>query len=168
MVRLLCPWDSPGKNTGVHSHSLLQGIFLTQGWNQGVQCCRQVLYHLSHQGSPKTLRNTSKIFLGILPVRLLIKKKKKKKKKKKRKKKPCVGMWFFPTKFIWAAWSCWLPLDPLAKVQSMVQSIHVILSPQLLSAFTYIYPGPLTSYLLKTPSRQCQTLQVIVVIWSPR
>ena len=30
---LLCPWNSPGKNTGVGSHSLLQGIFLTQGLN---------------------------------------------------------------------------------------------------------------------------------------
>ena len=30
--RLLCPWNSPGKNTGVGSHSLLPGIFLTQGW----------------------------------------------------------------------------------------------------------------------------------------
>ena len=30
-ARLLCPWDSPGKNTGVGCHSLLQGIFLTQG-----------------------------------------------------------------------------------------------------------------------------------------
>ena len=31
--RLHCPWDSPGKNTGVGCHALLQGIFLTQGWN---------------------------------------------------------------------------------------------------------------------------------------
>ena len=30
---LLCPWDLPGKNPGVDSHSLLQGIFLTQGLN---------------------------------------------------------------------------------------------------------------------------------------
>ena len=30
-TRLLCPWDSPGKKTGVGSHTLLQGIFLTQG-----------------------------------------------------------------------------------------------------------------------------------------
>ena len=30
-TRLLCPWDSPGKNTGVGCHCLLQGIFLTQG-----------------------------------------------------------------------------------------------------------------------------------------
>ena len=32
-ARLLCPWDSPGKNTGVCCHLLLQGIFLTQGSN---------------------------------------------------------------------------------------------------------------------------------------
>ena len=32
-ARLLCPWDSPGKNTGVGSHSLLQRIFPTQGSN---------------------------------------------------------------------------------------------------------------------------------------
>ena len=31
--RLLCPWDSPGKNTGVDCHALLQRIFLTQGPN---------------------------------------------------------------------------------------------------------------------------------------
>ena len=44
--------DSPGKNTGLGSHSLLQGIFLTQEWNPGLPHCRQILYHLSHQGSP--------------------------------------------------------------------------------------------------------------------
>ena len=31
--RLLCPWDSPDKNTGVGCHFLIQGIFLTQGLN---------------------------------------------------------------------------------------------------------------------------------------
>ena len=31
--RLLCPWDSPGRNTRAGSHFLLQGIFPTQGWN---------------------------------------------------------------------------------------------------------------------------------------
>ena len=35
-ARLLCPWNSPGKNTGVGRHSLLQGIFLTQGSNLGL------------------------------------------------------------------------------------------------------------------------------------
>ena len=32
-TRLLCPWYSPGKSTGVGYHPLLQGIFLTQGSN---------------------------------------------------------------------------------------------------------------------------------------
>ena len=39
-IRLLCPWNSPGKNTGVGSHSLLQGIFLTQGLNLCLLYCR--------------------------------------------------------------------------------------------------------------------------------
>ena len=34
-ARLLCPWNSPGKNTGVGSDALLQGDFLTQGLNPG-------------------------------------------------------------------------------------------------------------------------------------
>ena len=42
-ARLLCPWNFPGKNTGVGSHSLLQGIFLTQGSNQGLPHCRWTL-----------------------------------------------------------------------------------------------------------------------------
>ena len=50
-TRLLCPWNSPEKNTGVGCHALLQGIFLTQGLNLGLLHCRQILYHLSHQGS---------------------------------------------------------------------------------------------------------------------
>ena len=37
-TRLLCPWDSPGKNIGVSCHSLLQGIFLTQGLNPHLLC----------------------------------------------------------------------------------------------------------------------------------
>ena len=32
-ARLLCPWNSPGKNTGVGCHAVLQGIFLNQGLN---------------------------------------------------------------------------------------------------------------------------------------
>ena len=43
-------WDSPSKNSGVGSHSILQGIFLTQGSNTGLLQCRQILYHLTHQG----------------------------------------------------------------------------------------------------------------------
>ena len=52
-ARLLCPWDSPGKNTGVGHHALLPGIFPTQGLNPGLPQCRQILYHLNYQGSPE-------------------------------------------------------------------------------------------------------------------
>ena len=47
--------DSLGKNTGVGCHALLQGIFPTQESNPGLSHCRQILYYLSHQGSPKIL-----------------------------------------------------------------------------------------------------------------
>ena len=50
--RLRCPWDSPGKNTGVGCHFLLQGLFPTQVSNPSLPHCRQTLYCLSHQGSP--------------------------------------------------------------------------------------------------------------------
>ena len=51
--RLYRPWNSLGQNTGVGSLSLLQGIFPTQGSNTGgLPHCRQILYQLSHKGSP--------------------------------------------------------------------------------------------------------------------
>ena len=53
---LLCPWDSPGRDTGVGCHSLLQGTFLTQRSKLGLLHGRQILYHLSHQGSELLLR----------------------------------------------------------------------------------------------------------------
>ena len=49
------------------NHSLLQGIFLTQGSNLGLLCCRQILYHLSHQGSPYNLLCRVKEVLTFLP-----------------------------------------------------------------------------------------------------
>ena len=52
---LCSPWNSPGQNTGVGSLSLLQGIFPTQGSNPGLLHCRQILYQLSHKGSPRIL-----------------------------------------------------------------------------------------------------------------
>ena len=63
-ARFLCPgdfpgknarlrrWNSPGKNTGVGSHSFLLGIFPIQRSNPGLLHCRRSLYRLSHQGSP--------------------------------------------------------------------------------------------------------------------
>ena len=60
-----CPWDSPGKNTGVGCHALLQGIFLTQGSNPGLLHCRWILYCLSHQ-LPKTPGNSLAVqWLGL-------------------------------------------------------------------------------------------------------
>ena len=50
-ARLLCSWDSPGRDNGVGSHSLFQGIFLTQRWNWSLLPCRQILYHLSYHGN---------------------------------------------------------------------------------------------------------------------
>ena len=52
---LYSPWNSPGQNTGVSSLSLLQGILPTQGSNPGLPQCRQILYQLNHQGSPRIL-----------------------------------------------------------------------------------------------------------------
>ena len=54
----LCPWDSPGKNTGVGCHALLQGTFPTLGLNPGPLHCRHFLIitlsfktYLTSQGS---------------------------------------------------------------------------------------------------------------------
>ena len=47
-ARLLCAWDSPGRNTRVGCHSLLQRVFPTRGLNPGLLHFRQILYPLSH------------------------------------------------------------------------------------------------------------------------
>ena len=48
-------------NTRVGSHSLLQGIFLTQELNQGLLHCRQILYQLSYQESPIIAQSVDQI-----------------------------------------------------------------------------------------------------------
>ena len=53
---------TPWTVAGMDCHSLLQGIFPTQGLNSGLLHCRQTLYHLSHQG--RFQRNKHKILLG--------------------------------------------------------------------------------------------------------
>ena len=50
--RLLCPWDLPGKNTGVGCYFLLQGIFWTQGLNLQFLCWQVYSLPLNHLGSP--------------------------------------------------------------------------------------------------------------------
>ena len=64
-TRLLCPWDSLGKNTEMGCHALVQGIFPTQGSNPGLLHCRQILYHLSHLCTSVKILWTS-IFMLLL------------------------------------------------------------------------------------------------------
>ena len=54
--------DSPGNNTGLGCHALLQGSFSTQGSNSGLPHCRRILYHLSHQGNP-CIWNSSRLII---------------------------------------------------------------------------------------------------------
>ena len=54
-TRLLCAWDSPGKNSGVACHSLLQGTFQTQGLNSGLLHCRQIVLPSEPPGKPLRL-----------------------------------------------------------------------------------------------------------------
>ena len=63
-TRLLCPWDSPGKNTGVGCLALLQGIFWTQGSNQHLLCL------LHWQVGSLSLVPPGKLLTSSLPVDL--------------------------------------------------------------------------------------------------
>ena len=64
-ARLLCPWDSLGKNTGVSGHLLLYVIIPTQRSNLGLLHCRWILDPLSHQGKlKKTITGEKRISLG--------------------------------------------------------------------------------------------------------
>ena len=60
--------DSPGKNTWVGCHALLQGIFPNQGSNPGCPYCRRILYKLSYQGSPWLSMLQCKYHLKIIQV----------------------------------------------------------------------------------------------------
>ena len=62
-TRLLCPWDFPGKSTGVGCHSLLQGIFPTQGWNPGLLHCRQTLLPSEPPGKSNKQKNMNNLWL---------------------------------------------------------------------------------------------------------
>ena len=63
---LYSQWNSPGQNTGVGSLFLLQGILSTQRCNPGLPHCRQILYKLSHKGSPLSWLTT----VWICPLEL--------------------------------------------------------------------------------------------------
>ena len=60
-TRFLSPWNSPGKNTEMGCHSLLQRVFLTQGLNPGLLHYRRILYQLSYHRSPFTLTHPDKL-----------------------------------------------------------------------------------------------------------
>ena len=64
--QILCPWDSPDKNTGVGFHALLQGIFLAQGLNLGLLSCRQFLYHWATRNTRNDLSLIYSFRAGIL------------------------------------------------------------------------------------------------------
>ena len=67
--QVLCPWNSPGQNTGVGCHFLVQGIFPTQQSNPSLPHCRQILHCLSHQGNPNCLLTCAKtIFFNLQTV----------------------------------------------------------------------------------------------------
>ena len=65
---LYSPWNSPGQNTRVGSHSLLQGIFPSQGSNPDLPRCGQILYQLSHQGSQNNLQPSG---FHLFPIRAM-------------------------------------------------------------------------------------------------
>ena len=66
-ARLLCPWNSPGKNTEVGCHSLLQRIFLVQEWNPSLLHCSWIFYLLIQQGrQPVQIINNMILFNSFL------------------------------------------------------------------------------------------------------
>ena len=65
---LLCPWNSPGKNTEVGCHFLLQVIFPTQESNPGLLHCRQIFYQLNYQGSPSSVQFSSVQLLSCVQL----------------------------------------------------------------------------------------------------
>ena len=67
-TRLLCPWDSPGKNIGMGSHSFLQGIVPTQGSNLPLLHWQADSLPLSHLGSPTLAFSMGKIFYYIVLI----------------------------------------------------------------------------------------------------
>ena len=66
--------DSPGKNTGVGCHALLQGICPNQVSNPGLPHCRWILYHLIYQRSPELLYDPAIPPQDIYPEKNMIQK----------------------------------------------------------------------------------------------
>ena len=70
LATFFCPWDSPGKNTWVCCHFLLQGALPNPGSNQ-VSCIgRWILHHEGHLESSKICREGVGVGVGIPPSRV--------------------------------------------------------------------------------------------------
>ena len=67
-TRLLCPWDSQGKDTGVSCHFLLQGIFLTQGSNLGLLHWQADPLPLNHLEDPTPPRMNPNVNYGLCVI----------------------------------------------------------------------------------------------------
>ena len=109
--------DSPGKNTRVGCHALLQGIFPTQGWNPGLPHCRQILDHLSHQGSPRILEWVAYTFAtGSSRPR-------------NRPRSPALqaDSRFFTSWAIWEAHILYTLLNEKSRSQNLIQSVVLFL-----------------------------------------
>ena len=63
-TRLLFPWDSPGKNTGVGCHVLLQGIFPTQEPNLGLIAGKFLTI--------RATREASTVYINTITLMILI------------------------------------------------------------------------------------------------
>ena len=112
-----CPWNSLGKNTGVGSLSLLQGIFPTKKSNLGLLHCRQILYQLSYKGSPRIMAWVAYPF-------------------SRGSSRPGNQMGIIPTQEIWGSPALQvdsLPTELSAKayMQSSVQFSHSVMSDSL-------------------------------------
>ena len=70
-TRLLCPWNSPGKSTGVSCHFLLQRIFPTQGWMWPNPHCRWMLLPSELLGNPMVLSKHSESRQRLLKIFIL-------------------------------------------------------------------------------------------------
>ena len=72
-ARLLCPWNFPGKNAGVGSLSLFQGIFPSQESNRSLLHCRRILYHYASTTIIIICSPLNAIYEGLLAAREVVK-----------------------------------------------------------------------------------------------
>ena len=69
---LLCPWDFPGKNTGLSCHFFFQGIFPSQGLNPNLLHCRWILYCWATGEAPCQVLNEIRLELALIRFELFV------------------------------------------------------------------------------------------------